>query len=139
MSHRRLAGLGPLSVVARQGAAENPKGAGRCGFGGALGGPLTVLLTQRQAQAPAAARRWGAVGCATLERGRTSDMNFLQIGRISLLSVALNIMTCLSCGVCLKMDCTSPRMSAIAAASQQLAECTERQDFMVVIVLMETT
>ena len=39
-------------------------------------------------------------------------MNFLQMGRISLLSVAENIMTCLSCGVILKMSCTSPRMSA---------------------------
>ena len=39
-------------------------------------------------------------------------MNFLQTGRISLDSVALNIMTCLECGVLLKMVCTSPRMSA---------------------------
>lgn len=44
--------------------------------------------------------------------GRTSDMNFLQIGRISLLSVALNIMTCFSCGVCRKIDWTSDLMSA---------------------------
>ena len=39
-------------------------------------------------------------------------MNFLQTGRISLLSVALNIITCLSCGVDLKMSWMSPRMSA---------------------------
>ena len=39
-------------------------------------------------------------------------MNFLQTGRISLASVALNIMTCLEWGVALKMFCTSPRMSA---------------------------
>ena len=39
-------------------------------------------------------------------------MNFLQTGRISLLSVALNIITCFSCGVWQKMLCTSPRMSA---------------------------
>jgi len=39
-------------------------------------------------------------------------MNFLQMGRTSLLRVALNIMTCLSWGVSLKMACTSPRMSA---------------------------
>lgn len=43
---------------------------------------------------------------------RTSDMNFLQMGLISLLRVALNIMTCLSWGVSLKMACTSDRMSA---------------------------
>ena len=49
----------------------------------------------------------GAVG-----GGRTSDMNFLQIGRISCESVALNIMTCFSCGVALKISCTSARMSA---------------------------
>lgn len=43
-------------------------------------------------------------------------MNFLQMGRISLESVAENIMTCLSCGVILKMSCTSPRMSAQRAS-----------------------
>lgn len=43
--------------------------------------------------------------------GRTLDMNFLQTGRTSCESVALNIMTCFSCGVFLKMSCTSPRMS----------------------------
>ncbi len=44
-------------------------------------------------------------------------MNFLQMGRISWDSVAENIMTCLSCGVCLKMSCTSARMSAQAQAA----------------------
>ena len=34
-------------------------------------------------------------------------MNFLQTGRISEERVALNIMTCLSCGVRLKMACTA--------------------------------
>lgn len=34
----------------------------------------------------------------------TSVMNFLQIGRISLLSVAENIITCLSCGVARKIS-----------------------------------
>lgn len=38
-------------------------------------------------------------------------MNFLQVGRISLLRVAENIMTCLWCGVDLKISCTSRRMS----------------------------
>mmetsp|Transcript_12054 Transcript_12054/g.30713 ORF Transcript_12054/g.30713 Transcript_12054/m.30713 type:complete len:205 (-) Transcript_12054:208-822(-) len=38
-------------------------------------------------------------------------MNFLQMGRISLESVAENIITCLSCGVSLKISCTSERMS----------------------------
>mmetsp|Transcript_8954 Transcript_8954/g.33413 ORF Transcript_8954/g.33413 Transcript_8954/m.33413 type:complete len:201 (+) Transcript_8954:669-1271(+) len=39
-------------------------------------------------------------------------MNFLQTGRISLESVALNIMTCLSCGVILKISWTSARISS---------------------------
>ena len=39
-------------------------------------------------------------------------MNFLQIGLISFLRVALNIMTCFVRGVHLKMFCTSFRMSA---------------------------
>ncbi len=41
----------------------------------------------------------------------TSCMNFLHMGLISLLSVALNIITCLSCGVILNISCTSARMS----------------------------
>jgi len=41
----------------------------------------------------------------------TSCMNFLQTGRISLDSVALNIMTCLLCGVLLNISCTSRRIS----------------------------
>lgn len=53
-------------------------------------------------------------------RRRTSDMNFLQTGLISELRVALNIMTCLSWGVSLKMACTSDRMSAHTIYS---AEC----------------
>lgn len=43
---------------------------------------------------------------------RTSFMNFLQMGRMSLASVAENIMTCLLCGVALKISWTSERMSA---------------------------
>lgn len=39
-----------------------------------------------------------------LARDITSCMNFLQTGRISLLRVAENIMTCLSCGVNLKIS-----------------------------------
>ena len=49
---------------------------------------------------------------AFAEKGHTSVINFLQMGRISWESVAENIMTCLSCGVCLKMSCISARMSA---------------------------
>ena len=41
----------------------------------------------------------------------TSCMNFLQTGRTSLLSVALNIMHCFSWGVSLKISCTSCLMS----------------------------
>lgn len=41
----------------------------------------------------------------------TSCMNFLQTGRISLLKVALNIITCFSWGVLRKISWTSRRMS----------------------------
>lgn len=41
----------------------------------------------------------------------TSCMNFLQTGRISLLRVALNIITCFSCGVFRKISWTSDRIS----------------------------
>lgn len=41
----------------------------------------------------------------------TSCINFLQTGRISLASVALNIMTCFSCGVMRNTSCTSLRIS----------------------------
>lgn len=41
----------------------------------------------------------------------TSCMNFLQTGRISLLRVALNIITCFSWGVLRKISWTSRRMS----------------------------
>lgn len=42
----------------------------------------------------------------------TSCINFLQTGRISLLKVAENIITCLPCGVLRKISCTSRRISA---------------------------
>jgi len=42
----------------------------------------------------------------------TSCMNFLHTGRISLLRVALNIITCFSCGVKRNISCTSRRISA---------------------------
>ena len=42
-------------------------------------------------------------------------MNFLHTGRISLDSVAENIMTCLSCGVILKISWTSARMSSCSS------------------------
>ena len=45
-------------------------------------------------------------------RARATCMNFLQTVRISVFSVAENIITCFSCGVALKMSCTSLRMSA---------------------------
>ena len=41
------------------------------------------------------------LGCGGGER--TSCMNLLHVGRTSLLRVALNIMTCLSCGVFMKI------------------------------------
>ena len=44
-------------------------------------------------------------------------MNFLTTGRMSLGRVALNIMTCFSRGVEMKICCTSPRMS-----TEQLSE-----------------
>ena len=53
--------------------------------------------------------------------GHTSVMNFLQTGRTSADSVAENIMTCLSCGVALKISCTSARMSARVRAPGQHA------------------
>lgn len=46
-------------------------------------------------------------------------MNLRQTGRISLLSVALNIMTCFSWGVILKMSCTSRLMSAWKAVKNK--------------------
>lgn len=47
----------------------------------------------------------------TTDRSLTSCMNLRQTGRMSLLSVALNIMTCFSWGVILKISCTSRLMS----------------------------
>lgn len=44
----------------------------------------------------------------------TSVMNFLQIGRTSLSSVAENIITCLSCGVSLNTSWTSERISTLS-------------------------
>mmetsp|Transcript_19152 Transcript_19152/g.53631 ORF Transcript_19152/g.53631 Transcript_19152/m.53631 type:complete len:205 (-) Transcript_19152:213-827(-) len=41
-------------------------------------------------------------------------MNFLQTPRMSWARVAENIMTCLSCGVILKISCTSARMSSFS-------------------------
>ena len=57
------------------------------------------------------ARREGRSLSETRSMSITSCMNFLQTGRISLFSVALNINTCFSCGVILKISCTSRRMS----------------------------
>jgi len=48
-------------------------------------------------------------------------MNFLQTERMSVESVAENIITCFSCGVPLKISCTSLRMSALRAACGALA------------------
>ncbi len=42
-------------------------------------------------------------------------MNFLQIGRISWASVALNIITCFWVGVARKISWTSRRMSEVVA------------------------
>ena len=56
------------------------------------------------------------INCGRESWGRlqniTSCINFLHTGRISLLSVAENIMTCLSWGVILKISWTSLRISA---------------------------
>ena len=54
---------------------------------------------------------------------RTSCMNFLQTGRMSLLRVALNIMTCFSCGVARKISCTSRRMSGRKIKARVLSCC----------------
>jgi hypothetical protein len=62
---------------------------------------LLLLLLLHACAAAAAATMWCTAGLL-----RTSRMNFLQMGRISLDRVALNIMTCLSWGVRLKMACT---------------------------------
>ena len=48
-----------------------------------------------------------------VEKSLTSCMNFLQTGLMSLERVALNIITCFSCGVARKISCTSRRMSEI--------------------------
>lgn len=64
------------------------------GGGGSVGAPLVVIEV-----------------VVVVEGSFTSCMNFLQIGRISLLSVAENIITCLPCGVLRKISWTSRRMS----------------------------
>lgn len=51
----------------------------------------------------------------------TSCMNFLHTGRMSLLSVAENIMTCLPCGVLRKISCTSRRMSEKKREEQSIS------------------
>lgn len=50
----------------------------------------------------------------------TSCINFLQTGRISLDSVALNIMTCLLCGVLLNISCTSRRISVTTMINNEM-------------------
>lgn len=56
-------------------------------------------------------------------------MNLLQTGRISLLSVAENIITCLSWGVILKISWTSLRMSGeyIHKLLRELNTMTQRE------------
>eukprot|EP00962_Isochrysis_galbana_P027936 scaffold8791_cov98-Isochrysis_galbana.AAC.5 len=49
-------------------------------------------------------------------------MNFLHTARISVESVAENIMTCFSCGVALKISCTSLRMSGASKAGAGVGE-----------------
>lgn len=48
-------------------------------------------------------------------------MNFLHVTRISLASVAENIMTCLWCGVALKISWTSRRMSGSGEGEYDVA------------------
>ena len=77
---------------------------------------LRLLVKQELLRATGATGAgWPAMGCLNsfqVPPSRTLFMNFLHTARISLASVAENIMTCLSWGVSLKMACTSPRMSA---------------------------
>lgn len=56
-------------------------------------------------------RQWAGSGGREGRRVFTSCMNLRQTGRISLLKVALNIMTCFSWGVMRKISWTSRRMS----------------------------
>ena len=51
-------------------------------------------------------------GGAPYVRAAAACMNFLQTVRISLERVAENIITCFSCGVLLKISCTSARMTS---------------------------
>lgn len=94
-----------------------------------LGDAAARVRDGRGAAASAAAAA-AAAGGGVRRETLTSLMNFLQMGRISLLSVAENIMTCLSCGVILKMSCTSPRMSADrkqACRQPRLCHCLRGQ------------
>ena len=54
-------------------------------------------------------------GGAPYVRAAAACMNFLQTVRISLERVAENIITCFSCGVLLKISCTSARMSSFSS------------------------
>jgi len=61
-------------------------------------------------------------------------MNFLQTGLTSALSVAENIITCLSCGVFLKMACTSARISIDSrhlshSSTTKWRRCVRSSDF----------
>lgn len=69
-------------------------------------GAVIVAQAALEQAAMQGAVSWRGDGAAAgvKRKALTSDMNFLQMGRISLDSVAENIMTCLSCGVILKMS-----------------------------------
>lgn len=84
-----------------------------------------AALEQAAMQGAVSWRGDGVAADAT-RKALTSDMNFLQMGRISLESVAENIMTCLSCGVILKMSCTSLRMSARQEATTIRDDLTDK-------------
>ena len=57
----------------------------------------------------------------------TFAMNFLHVTRISFANVALNIMTCLWCGVARKISCTSRRMSGCTTSKMVRCKSTHRQ------------
>lgn len=61
----------------------------------------------------------------------TSCINFLQTGRISLLSVALNIITCFSWGVLRNISCTSRRMSANNWTESSRLHCQNFHQFQI--------
>ena len=103
-------------------------------------GPGLLVRQATSARPSACGRHWQSGKAVGWNRGRqrrakeggrageghTSVMNFLQTGRTSADSVAENIMTCLSCGVALKISCTSARMSARVRAPRQHAWPEER-------------